>query len=197
MAHTEIDIADNGSGIGPESRALIFEKFARLNDPTRAGGAGLGLAICKEIMEFLGGDITYLPGRGGACFRVSLPRRPPVLPENAPEANALNLLATTPCHLARRKLIRSGYEKRSRGTESRGEKAAAGMPPRCTGAMAWFCIESSPNAAMRKSRPCPSPGGGPPAQEFSIERAAAPRLAVPPKNSFGCRSLSNPPNCCR
>ena len=83
---TEIDIADNGSGIGPESRALIFEKFARLNDPTRAGGAGLGLAICKEIMEFLGGDITYLPGRGGACFRVSLPRRPPVLPENAPEA---------------------------------------------------------------------------------------------------------------
>ena len=49
-------------------------------------GAGLGLAICKEIMEFLGGDITYLPGRGGACFRVSLPRRPPVLPENAPEA---------------------------------------------------------------------------------------------------------------
>ena len=83
---TEIDIADNGSGIGPESRALIFEKFARLNDPTRAGGAGLGLAICKEIMEFLGGDITYLPGRGGACFRVSLPKRPPILPENAPEA---------------------------------------------------------------------------------------------------------------
>lgn len=83
---TEIDIADNGSGIGPESRALIFEKFARLNDPSRAGGAGLGLAICKEIMEFLGGDITYLPGRGGACFRVSLPKRPPILPENAPEA---------------------------------------------------------------------------------------------------------------
>ncbi len=83
---TEIDIADNGSGIGPESRALIFEKFARLNDPTRAGGAGLGLAICKEIIEFLGGDITYLPGRGGACFRVRLPRRPPVPPENRSEA---------------------------------------------------------------------------------------------------------------
>ena len=82
---TEIDIADNGSGIGPESRALIFEKFARLNDPTRAGGAGLGLAICKEIIEFLGGDITYLPGRGGACFRVRLPRRPPVPPENRSE----------------------------------------------------------------------------------------------------------------
>lgn len=79
---TEIDILDNGSGIGPENRALIFEKFARLNDPARAGGAGLGLAICKEIMEFLGGDIAYLPGQGGACFRVTLPGRPPSLGGN-------------------------------------------------------------------------------------------------------------------
>ncbi|KGJ03518.1 hypothetical protein SAMN04487972_11831 [Paracoccus halophilus] len=79
---TEIDISDNGSGIAPESRALIFEKFARLNDPARAGGAGLGLAICKEIMEFLGGRIAYLPGRGGACFRITLPARPPVSQAN-------------------------------------------------------------------------------------------------------------------
>jgi signal transduction histidine kinase len=78
QGQTLIDISDNGSGIGPDSRALIFEKFARLNDPARAGGAGLGLAICKEIMEFLGGSIAYLPGQGGACFRVTLPRRPPV-----------------------------------------------------------------------------------------------------------------------
>ena len=78
QGQTLIDISDNGSGIGPDRRALIFEKFARLNDPARAGGAGLGLAICKEIMEFLGGSIAYLPGQGGACFRVTLPRRPPV-----------------------------------------------------------------------------------------------------------------------
>lgn len=77
IGQTEIDIADNGSGIAPENRALIFEKFARLNDPSHAGGAGLGLAICKEIMAFLGGDITYLPGQGGACFRIMLPPRPP------------------------------------------------------------------------------------------------------------------------
>lgn len=79
---TEIDIHDNGSGIDPESRALIFEKFARLDDPARAGGAGLGLAICKEIMGFLGGSISYLPGQGGACFRLSLPSRPPRRPES-------------------------------------------------------------------------------------------------------------------
>ncbi|MEF9605522.1 HAMP domain-containing sensor histidine kinase, partial [Paracoccus sp. PXZ] len=83
---TEIDIHDNGSGIGPENRALIFEKFARLDDPARAGGAGLGLAICKEIMGFLGGSISYLPGRGGACFRIALPPRPPRRAENTANA---------------------------------------------------------------------------------------------------------------
>ncbi|WP_028716926.1 ATP-binding protein [Paracoccus sp. J39] len=83
---TEIDVHDNGSGIGPEDRALIFEKFARLDDPSRAGGAGLGLAICKEIMGFLGGSISYLPGQGGACFRIALPPRPPRRAENPENA---------------------------------------------------------------------------------------------------------------
>ncbi|MFT4015265.1 MAG: ATP-binding protein [Paracoccus sp. (in: a-proteobacteria)] len=73
----EIDIADNGKGIPPEHEALIFEKFARLDDPARAGGAGLGLAICREVMQFLGGAISYLPTEGGALFRITLPRRPP------------------------------------------------------------------------------------------------------------------------
>ncbi len=70
----EVDFVDNGSGITPDSRALIFEKFARLGDSMQAGGAGLGLAICREIMRNLGGDIIYLPGQGGAAFRVSFPR---------------------------------------------------------------------------------------------------------------------------
>jgi Na+/proline symporter/nitrogen-specific signal transduction histidine kinase len=70
----EVDFVDNGSGIPKPSQALIFEKFARLTDSNRAGGAGLGLAICREIMQNLGGDITYVPGRGGAAFRVSFPR---------------------------------------------------------------------------------------------------------------------------
>ena len=71
-----IDIADNGAGIDSARQSLIFEKFARLNDPARAGGAGLGLAICREIMGVLGGDIAYLPGQGGAAFRITLPPRP-------------------------------------------------------------------------------------------------------------------------
>ena len=67
-----IDFIDNGSGIPAEAQATVFDKFARVGSD-KAGGAGLGLAICREIMQRLGGDITYLPGQGGAAFRVSLP----------------------------------------------------------------------------------------------------------------------------
>jgi Na+/proline symporter/signal transduction histidine kinase len=70
-----IDIIDNGTGIPKESQSIIFEKFARLTDANRAGGAGLGLAICREIMTNLGGSIAYLPGQGGAGFRLTLPLR--------------------------------------------------------------------------------------------------------------------------
>jgi len=68
-----IDFIDNGSGIRAENQKIIFEKFARISDEGKAGGAGLGLAICREIMTRLGGQITYLPGQGGAAFRVVLP----------------------------------------------------------------------------------------------------------------------------
>ena len=71
----QVDFIDNGSGIPKKAQALIFEKFARLTDTASAGGAGLGLAICREIMTNLGGSIDYLPGQGGAAFRVSLPLR--------------------------------------------------------------------------------------------------------------------------
>ncbi len=70
-----IDIIDNGAGIPKAQQALVFEKFARLPDAARAGGAGLGLAICREVMANLGGTVTYLPGQRGAAFRVTVPLR--------------------------------------------------------------------------------------------------------------------------
>ncbi|MCB2127553.1 MAG: sodium:solute symporter [Rhodobacteraceae bacterium] len=71
-----VDFIDNGAGIPKKAQGLIFEKFSRLDDTQRAGGAGLGLAICREIMENLGGTIAYLPGQRGAAFRVTMPVRP-------------------------------------------------------------------------------------------------------------------------
>ncbi len=69
----QVDFVDNGSGVPFESQSMIFEKFSRLSDQAAAGGAGLGLAICREIMDKLDGSITYLPGQSGGAFRVTLP----------------------------------------------------------------------------------------------------------------------------
>ncbi|MFV2053179.1 ATP-binding protein [Aliiroseovarius sp. YM-037] len=81
----EIDFDDNGEGIPAKSEPLIFEKFSRLTDNQAAGGAGLGLAICREIMSNLGGSVRYRHGTGGASFRVTLPQG--AMPE---QAKALN-----------------------------------------------------------------------------------------------------------
>ncbi len=70
-----VDFIDNGSGIPHAAQQVIFEKFARGSDHRAAGGAGLGLAISREVMHRLGGSIAYLPGQGGAAFRVTLPDR--------------------------------------------------------------------------------------------------------------------------
>ncbi|MGI9393861.1 MAG: sensor histidine kinase, partial [Boseongicola sp.] len=70
-----VDFADNGPGIPEAAQKVIFEKFARVSDEHAAGGAGLGLAICREVMARLGGSIVYLPGQGGAAFRVILPKQ--------------------------------------------------------------------------------------------------------------------------
>jgi signal transduction histidine kinase len=74
----EIDFVDNGSGIAPGDRTVIFEKFARLGEASAAGSAGLGLAISREVMTRLGGSVDYLPGEDGAAFRVRVPLARPV-----------------------------------------------------------------------------------------------------------------------
>ncbi len=73
-----VDFTDNGPGIPADKQATIFEKFARVSE-TKAGGAGLGLAICREIMTRLGGGIAFVPVPQGASFRVTIPAGEPVL----------------------------------------------------------------------------------------------------------------------
>ena len=69
----EVDLIDNGTGIELESRDLIFEKFSRV--PGQGGeGAGLGLAICREIITRLQGTISYMPDTPGPGFRITLPQ---------------------------------------------------------------------------------------------------------------------------
>jgi len=66
-----IEVADDGPGIAPESRARIFEAFFF----QREGGLGLGLAVVQRIVVAHGGDIEAGQSRlGGALFRIRLPR---------------------------------------------------------------------------------------------------------------------------
>ncbi|MBV8459184.1 MAG: PAS domain S-box protein [Acetobacteraceae bacterium] len=66
----EITVADTGSGIAPEMADRLFQPFAT----TKATGMGLGLSICREIVEAHQGRLTTAPApAGGAVFRVTLP----------------------------------------------------------------------------------------------------------------------------
>jgi signal transduction histidine kinase len=69
-------VADRGPGIAPADRERIFEPFVQLDGgATRArGGAGLGLAICRGLVEAHGGTIGVEPGvAGGSVFWFELP----------------------------------------------------------------------------------------------------------------------------
>ena len=71
----EIRVKNRGRTIPPEKLSRIFEQFFRL-DASRAtttGGAGLGLAIAKEIVELHGGDISAESMDGQIMFTITLP----------------------------------------------------------------------------------------------------------------------------
>lgn len=69
-------VRDTGPGIPPEAQAIIFEKFRQASSfVTREhGGSGLGLALVRELVTLMGGDIQLesTPG-AGACFEFWLP----------------------------------------------------------------------------------------------------------------------------
>ena len=71
-------VEDNGDPIPKGMEAVIFEKFSRIDDQSKAGGAGLGLAICREIMTNLDGRIEYFAGNEGPCFQITFPRSPSI-----------------------------------------------------------------------------------------------------------------------
>jgi two-component system sensor histidine kinase KdpD len=67
-------VDDNGPGLPPGDPERLFKKFQRGRDESNAGGAGLGLAICRAIISAHGGSITAAPGPGGgARFTFTLP----------------------------------------------------------------------------------------------------------------------------
>jgi light-regulated signal transduction histidine kinase (bacteriophytochrome) len=73
-----VTVADNGIGFEDRHAARIFQVFQRLHGRDEYDGTGVGLAICRKIVDRHGGTITARgrPGEG-ATFVVALPARPP------------------------------------------------------------------------------------------------------------------------
>jgi signal transduction histidine kinase len=74
-----VDVTDNGSGISESDQEVIFEKFRQVGDTltNRPQGTGLGLPICRQIINHFGGRLWVQSRPGaGATFSFTLPLDP-------------------------------------------------------------------------------------------------------------------------
>jgi len=81
-----LEVADSGPGIPVGSREVVFERYRRINGAsrTRADGAGLGLAIVRDLVTAQRGTVTVGDApEGGALFAVELPCDTAVPPRRA------------------------------------------------------------------------------------------------------------------
>lgn len=73
-----LTVADDGPGIRAADRERVFDRFTRLDDArsSDAGGAGLGLAIIRDVVVQHGGHVSITDNNPGAIFTVTLPAAP-------------------------------------------------------------------------------------------------------------------------
>ena len=77
-ASVEVAVRDHGPGLATIGRADIFAMFVRGAKESSKPGVGLGLAICRAIVEAHEGTIAATShASGGACFTFTLPKRTP------------------------------------------------------------------------------------------------------------------------
>jgi two-component system sensor histidine kinase KdpD len=81
----EVSVCDQGTGFPPDKQGALFEMFVRGVPESAPPGVGLGLAICRAIIDAHGGTI-YAANRpeGGACVTFTLPSgTPPTVEEES------------------------------------------------------------------------------------------------------------------
>lgn len=71
----EITVCDQGPGVPADERERIWEPFVRLRaDPSRAPGSGIGLAVVRDLVTRMDGEVSIRDAAGGgACFSVRIP----------------------------------------------------------------------------------------------------------------------------
>jgi PAS domain S-box-containing protein len=83
-----VDVRDTGIGIGEEDQKKLFAAFHQVdNSSTRVQeGTGLGLYLCRRLLELMGGGISLQSAVGkGSLFTFTLPVNPPMPPERNPD----------------------------------------------------------------------------------------------------------------
>ena len=69
-----VAVADDGAGVAPDDEERIFEPYQRAHSvPGVAGSVGLGLAVCRQLVELMGGTLRYRRESGWTLFEVALP----------------------------------------------------------------------------------------------------------------------------
>ncbi|WP_343729470.1 PAS domain-containing protein [Duganella sp.] len=111
----EFRVRDTGIGIAPEQQAGIFDAFSQADSSTsrKFGGAGLGLAICRQLADMMGGaiSVTSEPGRG-AEFLFACPLEctvPLAAPPPPPASTSLSVLIVDDNPSVRQALQAAGH----------------------------------------------------------------------------------------
>jgi signal transduction histidine kinase len=85
-----VDVADNGPGVSAQAQPHLFEPFFTTKPPGK--GTGLGLAMSREMLRAMGGDLRLSPAREGACFTLEVPAEARRTPPETP----ITIVAATP-----------------------------------------------------------------------------------------------------
>ncbi|GLW98186.1 ATP-binding protein [Microtetraspora sp. NBRC 16547] len=80
-----LEVCDDGEGVAPDQREIVFQRFARLEASRQrdAGGTGLGLPIARQIAETHGGTLTLEDSPRGARFVLRVPAQTAPPPNHA------------------------------------------------------------------------------------------------------------------
>ncbi len=88
-----MEVTDEGAGVPAAKRDLVFERFSKAVQGSP--GAGLGLAIVRQVVRTHGGTVCFVPASSGCCVRVVLPRAVPSSGDSGRNERTVQDIATS------------------------------------------------------------------------------------------------------